>query len=485
MTLYNLRELKAETQAEVAEGLHALAAKEQRYIGVTGNDISRWERGITRPSARYRQLLAEYYGVTVEELGLARQRPTPQRSTGHLTGPGIQLVDLERTEPADPMVQESQQQWLTVRKAINGRQPALARLVAQLYPKDLQVGDSGVLTKPSWMPDRPVDLDAITIRLAPGQTPEPPITGAEDLTNNVLPLSRSDRRFPRYSYAIRDLAKPKLFENRPCWRLMDGEITDEGGHLTFGHMNYFDAIDTAEALAHETAATHVINDGGLAPATWKGMRLRKAIDNPVDPARRACILSINTLTIRRGRHSTAMVLHDRSAANVATSGGIVSVMPAGVFQPSTVRTADRSSDFDLWRNIMREYSEEFLGNTEHGGDDRPADYDCEPFTSLNKARQEGRLKIYAFGLAVGALDLWTALETVAVFDAEAFDEIFVDAVTVNDEGTIVQTGEQIQSSLIPFTEATINDLMAADRLAIETRLNLTKAWQHREQILCA
>jgi hypothetical protein len=37
-------------------------------------------------------------------------------------------------------------------------------------------------------------------------------------------------------------------------------------------------------------------------------------------------------------------------------------MPAGVFQPSTVRSGGHDADFDLWRNIMREYSEECLGN---------------------------------------------------------------------------------------------------------------------------
>jgi hypothetical protein len=80
-------------------------------------------------------------------------------------------------------------------------------------------------------------------------------------------------------------------------------------------------------------------------------------------------MSINTLTIRLDRSGTGtVILHNRSATNFATSGGIVGVMPAGVFQPSTVRGGLRGKDFDLWRNIMREYSEEFLGNAEHAGD---------------------------------------------------------------------------------------------------------------------
>ncbi len=63
------------------------------------------------------------------------------------------------------------------------------------------------------------------------------------------------------------------------------------------------------------------------------------------------------------------------------------------------------------------------------------------------------------------------------------DELFADAVTANDEGTMVQTGTQVPSILIPFTEATINDLFAADRLAGETKFNISRTWQHRDRLL--
>ncbi len=253
--------------------------------------------------------------------------------------------------------------------------------------------------------------------------------------------------------------------------------------MTFGDMTYFDAIDVSEALSHETVARHMINDGQLAPPSWRGLRLRKAIGDPLDPQRRACILSINTLTIRRDRHSASMVLHDRSTTNVATAGGIVTAIPAGVFQPSTVRHEDHAGDFDIWRNIIREYSEEFLGNAEHGGDENAADYSAEPLASLDQARREGRIRVFVIGIRVGALDLWNSLETVAVFDGETYDELFADAVTANDEGTMVQTGTQVPSILIPFTEATINDLFAADRLAGETKFNISRTWQHRDRLL--
>ncbi len=36
------------------------------------------------------------------------------------------------------------------------------------------------------------------------------------------------------------------------------------------------------------------------------------------------------------------------------------VIPAGVFQPSGIAPWNMAGDFDLWRNILREMSEEFL-----------------------------------------------------------------------------------------------------------------------------
>jgi len=480
--LQALREATGETQDEVAAAIRELGRQHGRTVATTGNDISRYERGEVVPLPFTRRLLAEHFGVSVLELGFPLGRPVPGYSSGHLSGPPIELLDLDDADPEDPRVNDSQQQWLTTRRAMNGRQPALHRSAAHLYPETNRIADTGLLTKPEWMPAEPINLADIAITYDEA-APAPAIDGTGDVARDALPMWTSERRFPRYSYAVRNIAKPTLFENRPCWRITDANFAHGKGELTFGDMNYFDAIDTCEAVAHEFAAHHIAHDGTLARPSLRGLRFRKAIGDPLDLARRPGIMSINTLTIRRDRHDAAIVLHSRSAANVATSGGVISVMPAGVFQPSTVRKSDHAGDFDLWRNIMREYSEEFLGNPEHAGDDQPADYTLQPFAALDQARNEGRIKVYAFGVAVGALDLWNALETVAVIDAEVFDEIFLNAVKVNSEGTIVHIGKVAPTSLIPLTEATLNELYGTGRLAVETHFSLTHAWQHRELLL--
>src|SRR6185437_7527333 len=169
----------------------------------------------------------------------------------------------------------------------------------------------------------------------------------------------------------------------------------------------------------------------------RGLKFRQAIGDPFDLTRRAVLLSINTLTIRRDRTSTSVVLHSRNPANVATSGGVIGVMPAGVFQPSTVRSVDHAADFDLWRNIMREYSEEYLGNPEHGGDGPPIDYvNDEPFRSLDSARTSGRIRVLCLGVGIDALNYVGDIFTVAIFDSDVFDEIFGNMVQENDEGTV-------------------------------------------------
>ena len=56
------------------------------------------------------------------------------------------------------------------------------------------------------------------------------------------------------------------------------------------------------------------------------------------------------------------------------AGGMLSVIPTGVFQPASILPTHEPPDFDMWHNMMREYSEEFLGNPEHDGDGDPIDW---------------------------------------------------------------------------------------------------------------
>src|SRR4029453_16784496 len=108
--------------------------------------------------------------------------------------------------------------------------------------------------------------------------------------------------------------------------------------------------------------------------------------------RRMVSTSTDTLTIRKDKDGATFILHDRNAGNVAVAGGMLHVMPCGVFQPSSIKAAARQTDFDLWRNIMREYSEELLGNPEHDGDGSPIDYKAPPFGPLDEPLALGKVR---------------------------------------------------------------------------------------------
>jgi len=136
--------------------------------------------------------------------------------------------------------------------------------------------------------------------------------------------------------------------------------TGSGVHALFRH----DRL--GEALAHELALAAIDESGrinsGADDSLWDKLPFRKLIPDPFGLRTYPLMLSISTLTIRRSRAGTTFLLLRRGTGQVAIAGGMLSVMPTGVFQPASILPTYDSSDFDMWHNMMREYSEEFLGN---------------------------------------------------------------------------------------------------------------------------
>jgi transcriptional regulator with XRE-family HTH domain len=481
--LYNLRDERGETQEQTALALNALAAARGEATAITGNQVSRWERGISHPSPVHRQLLSAHYGVTVAELGLTRPRLHPTGPAGPLTAGVMLSLGTDDVAMPDARMAQSQDEWLHTRRALNSHHVRLARTAAQLYPPTDRFGDTGLIARPQWLFPQPPDLADIRLSLLPAAS-APTVTGTDERSRAVRPLLDADRRYSRYSHAIRDIAKPRLLENRSGWRLLDLRLSPgEAPVLVFGDTTYFDAIDVCEAVAHEAVLTHVTGSGELAPASWRGLSFRRLLGDPFDLARRPVLPSTDTLTIRASEDGASFVLHNRDSGSVASSGGMLGVMPSGTFQPSTIRAVRHDADFDLWRNIMREYSEEFLGNPEHTGDGSTIDYDTEPFRALDAGRRAGTIRAYCFGLALDALTLWAEILTVVVFDADVYDEVFADMVNANTEGSVVRIGTARPTPLIPFTRQVLDELSASGRLAPEAAGCLTLAWEHRRRIL--
>jgi hypothetical protein len=248
-------------------------------------------------------------------------------------------------------------------------------------------------------------------------------------------------------------------------------------------------VDVSEAVAHELAAAHLaFTPAGttVARPSWKRVPLRKLIGDPFNLACRIVVPSIDTLTIRRSGSSATFLLHQRDPGRVAVCGGMFHVMPAGVFQPSSVSPRACSHDFDLWRNMQREFSEELLGNLEHDGTaSSPIDYEGdEPFRSLNQARREGKLRVFCFGLGLDPLTLWGEILTVGVIDDEVFDDVFGGLVEANAEGVVISAhGRRRTVRGIPFTEERVEQLLDGEPMAPAAAACLALAWQHRSAIL--
>jgi DNA-binding CsgD family transcriptional regulator/transcriptional regulator with XRE-family HTH domain/tetratricopeptide (TPR) repeat protein len=80
--LTHARQLLDLSQQDLADALRRLAvAGGEQEPRLSGNTISRWERGLRRPRARFVRLLCKFFGLTPEKLGLAE-------ATEPMAGPG-------------------------------------------------------------------------------------------------------------------------------------------------------------------------------------------------------------------------------------------------------------------------------------------------------------------------------------------------------------------------------------------------------------
>ncbi|MGH3914847.1 MAG: hypothetical protein ACRDTC_15780 [Pseudonocardiaceae bacterium] len=136
-----------------------------------------------------------------------------------------------------------------------------------------------------------------------------------------------------------------------------------------------------------------------------------------------------TIRLRRYPAEPMFLLHWHDPTKVAGDGGTYGVIPAGEFEPSSVALWDRHNDFELWRNIVREYAEELLGEPEHDGiRSQPIDYERWPlFQRLQAARADGSVGVFLLGFNVSALTLFTNILTVAVLG----DDVFTDMIRLD------------------------------------------------------
>lgn len=383
-----------------------------------------------------------------------------------------------------PEIAASRLRWRAERRWLKQHRSELAELAAQLYPAEYRLPGTTLIGHPEWLATEPVELGSLVLRLDEGPQATA-VDGSEPESAATRPLRTAERRFERYTSAMKHLSPPTLFEPRPCYRLLRVSLASR--LLECGLATYFDKLDVCEPLAHEIAAVCLAEGLPSTPEQLRGrLSFRNLVGDPFNPKTRPINGGFATLTIRLRRHpaESSFLLHWRDPAKVATGGGFYSVLPEGEFQPSSAASWDRHNDFDLWRNIVREYSEELLGEPEH--DDtrsQPIDYARWPlFQQLQTARANGSVRVSFLGLGLSALTLAPSILTVVVIDDDVFTEVFGKAVRFNEEGEIVSPGGGTPTDGVPFTEAAVRRMLETEPMAESGAGCLALAWQHRQTL---
>jgi hypothetical protein len=377
---------------------------------------------------------------------------------------------------------EEAQQWRLIRRTLNRHRAELTKLAADLYWDPIRVAGTTCISRGDWMPAEPVPLDSIELEWNAAAVP-PEVGGSEPESARTRPHGPTGERYAKYSQAIRALASPALFENRGSYRLLDLDWSSGNGRMTYGYTTYFDMVDVCEPLAHELADAWLQRGDAGARLTLEDLPYRQHIGDLFDLARRPVLPSINTLTIRRGKDGDSFFLHRRGSGRVTLAAGLSHVIPAGVFQASGIAPWNMAGDFNLWRNILREMSEEFLGNPEHDGSSgAPIDYDGqEPFRMLNEGVRSGAIKAWCLGVGLDPLAPAGEILTVVTIDADVFDEVFAGMVVHNAEGEIMPSEDGIAG--ISWSLPTIQRITREEPLACAAAACIGLTWKHRELIL--
>lgn len=449
-------------------------------LNVHQSTVSKIESGKVVRDVEFLLRIAQVLDVPLTHLGLSKQL-VRTADVGHTLTSAVADATVH-SEPCDS-VAVGQDEWRGVRRYLNQHRHELAREAVGLYEPRWRLARTPLMAPEEWLPAEPVRIEDVSMEWT-AEHANPLVTGTEPEAFATRPMRRPGHQFDRYTAAIRYIDPPTLFENRPSYQMLGLHWSSDGGSMRFGLATYFDKLDVAEALGHELAQASL--RVGAGNVSMRDLQFRTLVGDPFDMTRRAILPAVTTLTLRRRTtHGTAtFLLHWRDPSKVATAAGVYDVIPAGEFQPSSVAVWDQRNDFDIWRSIVREFSEELLGEPEHDGSSGvPVDYGAWPlYRTLQAARSNGKVTAYCLGAGVDALTLAPTILTVVVIDDDVFDQAFRDVVDVNAEGVVV-FGDSADAKGLPFEDKTVRQMLENEPMASPGAACLSLAWRHRMALL--
>ncbi|MBO0731377.1 MAG: hypothetical protein J2P57_19125, partial [Acidimicrobiaceae bacterium] len=125
-----------------------------------------------------------------------------------------------------PAAEVEQQRWRETRRYLNQHRPDLTRAAVALYPEATRVADTLLLSIRPWLPTTPQRLEDVRLRWKPEAAPAL-LTGREQASGAVRPHLGSGGQFASYADAIASLDRPRLFEDRPSYRLLDVDLATD------------------------------------------------------------------------------------------------------------------------------------------------------------------------------------------------------------------------------------------------------------------
>jgi hypothetical protein len=365
----------------------------------------------------------------------------------------------------------AEDEWLRVTGYQRRRHGELAARAAAQCPPEAVMAGAPLAAAPAWRLAAPVPLDAVTLEFRQDGPPDAPDLAS--LVPGALPERADGTRYARYTDVVAALDRPAVYENRPIYRLVEADLAAASPLLAFGRGRFFDAADATGAAGHEYAAAQLAAGGGAA------CPYRAALGGPFGLTRRCAPLAVSALTLRHDRATgtATFPLHYRAPGLVSHAAGLYQVIPVGVFQPSGEAPWNESNDFSLWRCLLREYAEEFLGAAEdHGSERAPLDYGAWPLAAaMTDGLDDGTVRAWCLGLGADPLTFALDLLAVVVIDAPLYDDLFGAIVRENAEGRVLPQH--------PFDTPAVTALLAGKPFQPAAGALLTLALAHQGGLL--
>ena len=375
-------------------------------------------------------------------------------ATGSLVAAAI-VVPATRRASRPVRSAEAKAIFSTDRQEFNTNQVKLAQRALDTAPANWRYTEAPMLQLDGWIFDTPQPLTAIRPTLdTSSQDVSPLIAGAR------IFKTMSTAKPYTFIEAIAETSEQFWYTNGIIYRPIAVTRRADSLAITFTIGRYFDHICTSELLGFEYSR-------------GDRSRYRKKVGDPFDLTNRVASLGILTLTIVKHDNGSATFLMHKRTSNIILGSDLFHVVPAGEFTPSDISLGAIRSDFNIARNISREYAEELLGHSDaQGQGGLRIDYDsASPYREMRDSIADGALRVFTFGIGLDPLTWKPELLTVAVFDEAAFQSAFPGVMTGNYEGKIIVD--------IPMTAENIQEYLDSGDTRLGAKACLSLAWKHR------